>query len=65
MVYFSGAGSAMIRMDAIKSSDRSRAWWVNPVDGGRRLIGEFGYGEFREFATPADWEDAVLLLEGS
>jgi hypothetical protein len=64
-VYFSSPRTASIRMDRIRTSEITTAYWVSPIDGSRALIGHFPYDRPVELTTPNGWEDALLLLEAN
>jgi len=63
IVYLPGSDSVMIKMDRISASKLARAYWIDPLTGTRRLIGTFSTTGTRLFASPPDWEDAILLIE--
>jgi hypothetical protein len=73
MLYIASASHVRINLDRI-ATRHVRLTWVNPASGERQDGGVFATGNQTEanfplwtamwFATPAFWEDAVLLLDG-
>ncbi|MDR3688681.1 MAG: DUF4038 domain-containing protein [Fimbriimonas sp.] len=65
LVYFPSPRTASVRLDRIWSSDSVDATWINPLTSDRSPVGTFPYSRPVEFKPPPDWEDALLLLNGS
>ncbi len=63
LAYLSSSISVPIRMDKITAGDIVRASWIDPRTGDKQKIGSFKNTGVREYATPKDWEDALLILE--
>ncbi len=62
LAYLPCPATAAIQMSQIASAAPAEALWVDPRTGDRRLIGNFQTNGQQSFATPAGWEDAVLLV---
>lgn len=65
MAYLGSKASFSIRMDKITFGSKARAAWVDPRTGDSVPIGDFPTAGEQPFSTPADWEDALLILEPS
>jgi hypothetical protein len=61
MVYLGGKATFLINMTKMTTAP-VRADWVSPVSGRRTAIGEFPNRGVQSFATPTDWDDALLIL---
>ncbi len=64
MVYLGDRTSFSVNMDKL-STARVKACWIDPRTGDAVPIGVLENRGVKPFATPAGWEDAVLVLEGS
>jgi hypothetical protein len=64
MVYLGDRTSFSVNMDKL-SAARVQACWIDPRTGAPAPIGALDNTGVKAFATPAGWEDAVLVLEGS
>ena len=62
LAYISNKRTVSIKMDKITSGSEIDAYWINPVDGVKTLIGKFNNAGNQDFTTPDGWEDAVLYL---
>ena len=62
LAYISNKRTVSIKMDKITSGSEIDAYWINPVDGVKTLIGRFNKAGNQDFTTPDGWEDAVLYL---
>jgi hypothetical protein len=65
LVYFADASVASIDMSAVTSHDRVRVTWHDPRNGERLSGGVLEASQTASFCPPNDWEDAVLILEGT
>ncbi len=64
MVYLGDMTSFSVNMNKL-SATRVRACWIDPRTGDSAPIGVFGNTGVKPFATPAGWEDALLVLEAA
>ncbi len=64
MVYLGDRTSFSVNMDKL-STARVKACWIDPRSGDSAPIGVLDNTGVKQFATPAGWEDTVLVLEGS
>jgi hypothetical protein len=64
MVYLGTKNSFSINMNKIASA-KVNAFWVDPKTGDSVPIGTFPNSGVQSFATPAEWEDDILMLEAS
>jgi len=64
MVYLGSKSSFSINMNNIASAKVS-AFWIDPKSGDSVPIGTFSSSGIQSFSTPAEWEDALLILEAS
>jgi hypothetical protein len=62
MVYSADTTSFSVNMNKL-SAVRIQACWIDPRTGESASIGVFGNTGVQRFATPAGWEDALLVLE--
>jgi hypothetical protein len=62
MVYLGSRSSFSVNMDKIASAKVS-AFWIDPKTGDSVPIGTFPNSGAQSFSTPAEWEDALLILE--
>ena len=63
MAYLADKSTVSIHMDRITASQKVKAFWIDPRTGTAEPAGEFPNTGVRAFTTPADWEDALLVLE--
>lgn len=64
MVYLGDRTSFSVNMGEL-STARVKACWIDPRTGDVAPIGVLDNTGVKQFATPAGWEDTVLVLEGS
>ena len=64
MVYLGSKSSFSVNMNKIASA-KVGAFWVDPKTGDSVAIGTFPNSGVQSFSTPAEWEDALLMLEAS
>jgi Protein of unknown function (DUF4038)/Putative collagen-binding domain of a collagenase len=74
IAYFSSNARAVLHLDKIAAA-HVKATWLNPATGECRDGGTYETGNVdgkvkcdlrpQAFSTPASWEDAVLVLEGT
>jgi Putative collagen-binding domain of a collagenase len=50
-------------MSKVKTGTKSSAFWVDPRTGNSISIGSFPNRGEQSFSTPADLEDALLIVE--
>jgi hypothetical protein len=62
MAYLGSQSSFSIDMKNITSA-KAKAFWIDPKTGDSVAIGVFSSSGVRSFSTPAEWEDALLILE--
>lgn len=65
MVYLGSKSSFSINMNKIASANKVNAFWIDPKTGDSVPIGSFSNTAVESFSTPAEWEDAILILETS
>jgi hypothetical protein len=63
MVYLGRKSSFSIKMNLITAGKRVKAFWIDPVTGVSKAIGNFKNKGVRSFSTPETWEDALLIVE--
>jgi hypothetical protein len=64
VVYLPSPGSVKVDMERIARSGKVRAHWINPADGGTLGADLSQQTGAQSFFSPAQWEDALLLLRG-
>jgi len=64
MVYLGSKSSFSTNMNKIASA-KVNAFWIDPKTGDSVPIGKFSNSGIQSFSTPAEWEDALLILEAS
>ena len=64
MVYLGERTSFSVNMNRL-SAAQVKASWIDPRTGDSAPIGVFGNTGVKPFATPAGWEDALLVLEAA
>ncbi|MHB8523611.1 MAG: apiosidase-like domain-containing protein [Limisphaerales bacterium] len=64
MVYLGGKASISINMSKLVGK-AAKAFWIDPKTGRSVAIGDFPTAGVEAFSTPADWQDALLILEAS
>ncbi len=64
MVYLGGKSTFSINMNKIASA-KVKTFWIDPRTDKSVPIGTFPNSGVQSFSTPAEWEDALLLLEAS
>jgi hypothetical protein len=65
MVYLGSKSSFSINMNKITAGSKVNAFWIDPKNGDSVPIGNFPNTEVKQFSTPDEWEDAILMLETS
>ena len=65
MVYLGSKSSFSINMNRIASASKVNAFWIDPKTGDSVPIGAFSNSGVQSFSTPAEWQDAILILEAS
>jgi Protein of unknown function (DUF4038)/Putative collagen-binding domain of a collagenase len=63
MAYLSGKTSFSIAMNKVAAGSKLRAIWMDPRTGASISAGSFANRGNQSFSTPAEWEDALLLVE--
>ncbi len=64
LVYFSHPTSITVDVTKIYTPESTRAAWIDPQSGKWHKLGALPNIPSQQFTTPADWEDAILLIEG-
>jgi len=64
-VFFPEPQAATIRLDCVTAASEAAASWFDPRDATVTSAGSYATTGVAEFTPPADWEDAVLVLETS
>lgn len=62
LVYFSNNSACKVNNILNKDSD---AYWFNPQNGEREEASVFKVNESRDMVPPADWEDAIFVLQAN
>jgi hypothetical protein len=65
MVYLGSKSSFSINMNKTTSAGKVNAFWIDPKTGDSAPIATFSNTGVQSFSTPAEWEDAILILERS
>jgi hypothetical protein len=65
MVYLGSKSSFSIKMNKIVTPGKVIAYWIDPRTGSSAPAGRFPNAGVESFSTPAEWEDAILILEPS
>ena len=47
------------------NAPRVNVFWVNPITGDPKPVGQESNTGVKSFSTPDGWEDALLILEAS
>ncbi len=63
VAYLAGSPNVTVNMTKIAAGQAVSATWINPATGDRQVIGTYAVSGMREFTRPADWPDAVLVVE--
>jgi len=61
LAYLPTRTTATVHMNKL-ASEEGEAFWIDPKTGDRTRIGGYPADGERSFATPAGWDDAVLLI---
>jgi hypothetical protein len=65
VAYLTRPDTVSIRLDRLTVSPGTTAWWIDPRSGDRTRLATLPATGSHKFMLPADWEDAVLLIEAS
>jgi len=65
MVYSADKASFSINMNKLAATGKVTARWLDPRTGDSTSAGSFATTGVQSFSTPANWEDALLILEPS
>ncbi len=65
MVYSGNKSSFSINMNKITAGIHVNAFWIDPKTGSSVSISGFPKTVVQSFSTPDEWEDAILILEGT
>jgi hypothetical protein len=65
IIYLAGKSSFSVKMDKITAAKKVDASWIDPKTGESLPIGSFSGTGARWFSSPADWEDAILMLKAA
>jgi len=63
MVYLGSQASFSLNLSKLSGAGKVNARWLDPRTGDAIPAGSFTNTGVQSFSTPADWEDALLLLE--
>ncbi len=63
LVYLSQKCEFSINLNKFTGGDPVNAFWVDPRTGDRTAAGSFPKQGEKSFTTPAEWEDALLILK--
>ena len=63
LVYLGDGGTACVDVGTLEPAGVLEASWIHPVTGEALEIGTVANTGGERFSAPADWEDALLLLE--
>ena len=64
MFYLADKATFSVNMSKLRAA-RVNAFWVNPINGDSKPIGQESNTGVRSFSTPEGWEDAILILEAA
>ena len=64
MVYLGSEATFSINMNKL-AAGKVKAFWIDPRTAESQEIGQLSNTGVKEFTTPKDWEDALLILEAS
>jgi hypothetical protein len=62
LVYAASPSTLTLRLDGLRGT-MAAATWIDPRTGARSAAGHFATSQTASFTTPAEWADALLLLE--
>ncbi len=65
MVYLGSKSSFSINMNKITAASKVNTFWIDLKNGHSVPIGNFPNTGVKQFSTPDEWEDALLILEPS
>ncbi len=65
IAYLGGKAEFSINPDKLAPGGQISAFWVDPRNGRRELIGTLPPTGAPRFSTPEGWEDALLVLEAA
>lgn len=54
-----------INMSKISTANKVNAFWIDAKTGASVTVGSFPNTGVKPFSTPAEWEDALLILESA
>jgi hypothetical protein len=63
VVYLADQSECRVQVRRLRDQGRLTACWIDPRTGEGTPVDALGSGEALSFATPAGWEDALLVLE--
>jgi hypothetical protein len=63
LFYLAEPATFGVRLDKLGAGKKINAFWIDPRTGDRRKIGRFPAKGDKQFTVPANWEDAILVLE--
>jgi hypothetical protein len=63
LAYLSDSTTVAVRTDRVEAGETVDAAWIDPTTGRRTPIGRLAHSGTHSLATPAGWQDALLLLE--
>ena len=65
MAYLGSKSSFAINMSKVSAANKVNAFWIDPKTGDSVAAGSFPNAGVKEFSTPEEWEDALLVLEAA
>ncbi len=63
MVYLGAPASFTIHLNKLAATGKAKAFWIDPRTGDSLPSTSYASQADQSFSTPADWEDALLILE--
>jgi hypothetical protein len=64
MVYLAARATVSVRLNKIAAA-KVNALWLDPRTGQSLSAGRHSNAGVQSFASPSEWEDAVLILEAA
>jgi len=64
MFYLADKATFSVNMGKL-SAPRVNVFWVNPITGDSKPLGQESNTGVKSFSTPDGWDDALLILEAA
>jgi len=64
-VYFASKADCRIDVGKVRAKSALKAFWIDPRTGDVVDVKVRTVGSSLSVSTPSDWEDALLVVEGS